>query len=50
MMGDERWGSRQAPGRSQIRKGLVCFCKVFGFYLMGREEPLYNDQIFIPER
>lgn len=50
MMKDERWGSRQSPGRSQIGKGLVWFRKVFGFYFMGREEPLFHDQIFIPER
>lgn len=37
MMKDERWGSRQSPGRSQIGKGLVWFRKVFGFYFMGRE-------------
>lgn len=36
--------------RSQIKKGLIRFLERNGFCLVDREEPLYNDQIFILER
>lgn len=44
--GDERDGE---VGGSQSRKASYVSCKILGFYLVGRGEALYSDQLSVLE-